>query len=144
MRLSCWGLPPAAATSFEKSQPPVVDCAATARSGLLPCDLMWGLNASLSNEEPVRQLVKGLGDEVDGPTCSAYISKNNIWNRNYTTFWDTQLDAPQVGSNGTDVSCAASTCYSCFCYNRGLPAYLKNTDGLRPYCRDYWCGPPGL
>lgn len=132
-------LPPVA-TSFETSQPPLVDCEGTDRSGSLPCDLMFGLNVTKNNSDPMRLLVKNLGDAVDGRTCSVYISQSNsIWNRDFTTFWDTAADAPLAGSDGTVVGCASSTCYGCFCYKQGFEAFTKDTNGLRSYCRDYWC-----
>lgn len=72
---------------------------------------MWGLNRTTDNRDPVRVGVKALGDRVDGPTCSAFISAGtSIWNRDYTSFWDAAAGGPLAASNNTIVvNCAAST-----------------------------------
>lgn len=90
------------ATLYEKSLPPVVDCAGTERAGVLPCDLMWALNATTSNADTARGKVKGLGDAVDGNTCSIYVNpNNNIWGVNYVRRPHTRpplVSPPQIAS----------------------------------------------
>lgn len=130
------------ATVYEKSIPPAVDCAATARAGRLPCTALFPLNGTHSNSDPVRRQVSALADGVTAADCVAHVdSSSNTWQTNYTTFWNVSAAAPLATATADPTNalqCAAGTCLRCFCHDRGVIAYARNTDGLRSYCQPYW------
>eukprot|EP00854_Cymbomonas_tetramitiformis_P004956 gene4956-6040_t len=58
----------------------------------------------------------------------------------YAAFSDVSEDQWSNGVYSGDSSdeCAGKVCYDCYCKEMGYTSYVRNTDELGVYCKDYW------
>ena len=130
------------AKSYESEMPPNVACAAIEADGVLPCNALWNLPATVSNRDPVRVAVDSLGAARTISECDEYVSASSgLFTADWSTWADTTASPPAVlpaFANAPVVQCAAKVCQGCYCEAEGLFAWLDDRNGLRSYCDTFW------
>ncbi|KAK3255741.1 hypothetical protein CYMTET_35089, partial [Cymbomonas tetramitiformis] len=114
----------------------------------LPCDAMWPLDTTTSNDDPARVSIDAFREQVRLSTCNEHLyfgvyqwtDEVDAASRfNYTEYTgESEGWAGGLYPDSNADECAGEVCYACYCQDQGIEKYSNGEDDLDGFCNDYW------